>query len=122
MKNVAVLDDVIGALKPHLPRVLGALLAAAGDEIRIRNCLGADEALLEIGVDDAGGLRRLGAVPHRPGMRFLRADREEGDEIEQAIAGVDDAREAGLAEAERREILRLLALVAERRDLGLDRG
>ena len=58
MHDVAVADDVIGAFEAHLAGVLGALLAAMGDEIVIGNGLGADEALLEIGMDAAGGLRR----------------------------------------------------------------
>src|SRR6185437_12548716 len=110
VKNVAVLDDVIGAFQTHLAGILRALLAAAGDEVLISDGLGPDEALLEIGVDHACGLRRLRAVPHGPGMRFFRPDGEESDEIEQAIAGMDDAREAGLAEAQRLEIVGLLGL------------
>ena len=62
MHDVAVLHDVVGAFEAHLAGVLGALLAAAGDEIGVGDRLGADEALLEIAVDDAGGLRRLGAA------------------------------------------------------------
>src|SRR5579863_1660183 len=65
--------------------------------------LGADEALFEIGVDDAGRLRRLGAARDGPGMRLLGPDREKRDEIEQAIAGANDARQARLFEAERLE-------------------
>ena len=53
MHDVAVMDDVIGAFETHLPGILGALLAAAGDEIGVGDRLGADEALLEIGMDDA---------------------------------------------------------------------
>src|SRR3546814_3301540 len=49
--------------------------------------LGADEAAFEVGVDDAGGLRRLGALLDRPGPRFLRPRREEGDEVEELVAG-----------------------------------
>src|ERR1700761_6424143 len=122
VKDIAVLNDIFGTFEAHLARVLRALLAAIGDEVVIGDGLGADEALLEIGVDHARGLRRLGAVPHRPGMRFFRSDGEEGDEIEQAIAGMDDARETRLAKPQRREIFGFLGLIAELRDLGLDRG
>ena len=62
--------------------------------------LGADEAALEIGVDLAGRLGRLGAACDRPGARFLGAGGEEGDQAEQLVAGADDAGEAGLLEAE----------------------
>src|SRR6476661_4197926 len=77
MHDVAVLDDVFRTFEPHLAGILGALLAAAGDEILIGDGLGADEALLEIRVDDAGGLRRLAAPRNRPRLRLLRTDGEE---------------------------------------------
>src|SRR5438128_300145 len=121
MHDVAVLDDVLRAFEPHLARILGALLAVARDEILIGDGLGADEAFLEIGVDDAGRLRRLAAPRNRPGLRFLRADGEEGHEVEQRIAGANDAGEAGLGEAERGQVFALLGLVAELCYLGLDR-
>src|SRR5579883_3433288 len=62
VQDVAVLNHVIGAFEPQLAGFLGALLAAMGDEIGIGDGLGADEALLEIAVDDARRLRRLGAL------------------------------------------------------------
>ncbi len=58
MENIAVLDQVFLAFGPHFARFLGALFAAAGDEVVIGDGLGADEAVLEIGMDDAGGLGR----------------------------------------------------------------
>ena len=95
-QDVAVLDDIVLALGAHPARLLGAGLAAVADEILIGDGLGADEAALEIGVDDAGGLGRLGAFLDRPGARFLGAGGEEGDQMEQVVAGADDAGEAGL--------------------------
>ena len=59
MHDVAVVDDVVGAFEAHLAGVLGALLAAVRDEILVGDGLGADEALLEIGVD----ARRPPAAP-----------------------------------------------------------
>ena len=75
MHDVAVGDDIVLAFEPHLAGVARAGLAAAGDVIVVGDRLGADEALLEIGVDDAGGLRRLGAAGDGPGARLLRARR-----------------------------------------------
>src|SRR5260370_17099768 len=79
MHHVAVLDDVIGAFEPHLAGILGALLAAAGDKIGVGDGFGPDKASLEIGVDDRGGLWRLGAAGHGPGARLLGAGGEIGD-------------------------------------------
>src|SRR4051812_35423957 len=101
MEDVAVLDDILLAFEPHLAGVLGTLLTLAGDEIRIGDGFGADEALLEIGVDDAGRFRRAAAGAQGPGMRLLGADGEEGEEAEQAVAGADDAVEPRLRETER---------------------
>ena len=61
--HVAVGDDVFLAFVARLAGVLRRLLAAEADEVVVGDGLGADEALLEIGVDDAGRLRRLGAAP-----------------------------------------------------------
>src|SRR3546814_16267748 len=79
--------------------------------------LGADEAAFEVGVDDAGGLRRLGALLDRPGPRFLRPRREEGDEVEELVAGADDAGKAGFLQP---QILQELGPVGRvhGRDLG----
>ena len=81
MHDVAVADDVLLAFEPHLAGVLGAGFAAERDVVVVGDRLGADEAFLEIRVDDAGRLRALGAALDRPGARFLRADGEVGDEI-----------------------------------------
>src|SRR5207237_10089600 len=121
MHDVAVLDDVIGAFEAHLAGILGALLAATGDEIGIGDRLGADKALLEIAVDDAGGLRRLGAARDRPGARLLWARREKGDQIEERVSGADHLVEPGFAEAKRGEKLRPLGGVGEDGELGFDR-
>src|SRR5690349_21434752 len=71
---------------------------------------------------DAGGLRRLGVLRHRPGARLLGPDGEEGDEVEQAISGVDDASEARLVQVEMLEEFALLGLVGELRHFRLDGG
>src|SRR5215472_14712138 len=99
--HIAVLNDVIGAFETHAAGVLRPLLAAIGGEVGKGDRLGANEALLEIAVDLAGRLRRLGAVLDGPGMRLLWARGEERDQAQQPITGADDAGEAGLLEPER---------------------
>ena len=72
------LHDVLPALEPHLAALLRALLALARDVVGERDHLGADEALLEIGVDHARRLRRRRAGVNRPRAHFLRPGREVG--------------------------------------------
>ena len=67
--DVAVLDDVVAALQAHPALLLCPLLAAEPDEIVVGDDLGADEAALEIGVDDARRLR----ARWRPDARSRRA-------------------------------------------------
>ena len=57
MQNVAVLDQIFLAFQPQLAGIARAGLALQRDVVRIGDGLGADEALLEIRVDDAGGCR-----------------------------------------------------------------
>ena len=72
-----------------------SLPTAVGDEIRIGNGLGANEATLEVGVDHAGG-HGCGVAPmDRPGAHLLFAGREVRLEAEQMIAGADQPIESG---------------------------
>ena len=58
MHHVAVLDDVILAFEAELAGIARAGFAVTRHIIVIGDGFGTDEAVLEIGVDDAGGLRR----------------------------------------------------------------
>src|SRR5258708_36709791 len=78
--HVAVADDVILALEPEFSRFTCAGFAVTRDVIVIGDRFSADEALLEIGMDDARRLRRAGAARDRPGARLFRAGGEIGDE------------------------------------------
>ena len=75
MHHVAVSDDVFLAFEAELAGIAGAGFAVQRDVVLIRDRLGADKALLEVGVDHAGGPRRLGAAIDGPGARFLRTHR-----------------------------------------------
>src|SRR5205085_3770695 len=91
VQHVAVLDDVLLAFGAHSAGLPGALLAPERDEVVERDRLGADEAALEVGVDDAGGLRRRVADVDRPGAHFLGAGGEVGLQAEQRERGADQA-------------------------------
>lgn len=62
VEDVAVLDHVVLAFRTLLAGLLGTLLALVGDEVIEADRLGADEAPLEIGVDDARRLWRSVAL------------------------------------------------------------
>src|SRR5271166_2029562 len=119
--HVAVGDDIVLAFEPELAGLARARFAAKGRVVVVSDGLGPDEAALEIAMDDAGGLRRLGALLDRPGARLLRPDGEEGDEVQERIASADDAIEARLGEADRLEIVFLLGQ-RQNCDLALDLG
>ena len=75
MHHVAVGDDVVLAFQAELARIARAGFALARDIIVIGDGFGADEALLEIGVDDAGGLRRASSPWSRSRRGFPSARR-----------------------------------------------
>src|ERR1700733_8741578 len=119
MHDVAVLHNVIFALKPHPAGVARSGFSAACHVIVVSDGLGADKATLEIGVNDASGLRRLRSAGNSPGPRLLRPGGEESDEIEQRIAGADKPIGAGLGQFPCSHIT--LALIArERGDLSFN--
>src|SRR3569832_2462182 len=81
--HVTVLHDVVLAFQPPLAGLFGLLLAAAGDEVVIRDDLGADEAALEIGVDHAGGLRCGGAEQKKPNTHHKNTNKKKSLQAEQ---------------------------------------
>src|SRR5690606_19224610 len=62
--DIALLDDVLLAFQAQPAGFLRASLAFVLDEVVVGDHFGADEAALEIGVDDTRRLRRGGAYLH----------------------------------------------------------
>ena len=62
MHHVAVGDDVLLAFQPQLAGVARAGFARIFYVVIVGDRLGADETALEVRVNDACGLRRLGAL------------------------------------------------------------
>ena len=89
--DVAVLDYVFLAFYGHLAGFLDGGLASQRDEVVVFDHFCADESFLEVGVDDAGGLRSLGAAEEGPGTDLVRARREVGLEVEQGVGCADEA-------------------------------
>src|SRR5262245_40896698 len=78
MHHVAVGDDVFLAFEAELAGIAGTGFAVQRNIVLVGDGLGADKALLEVGVDHTSRARRLGAAMDGPGARFLRAHREIG--------------------------------------------
>uniref|UniRef100_A0A8W7PR05 Uncharacterized protein n=1 Tax=Anopheles coluzzii TaxID=1518534 RepID=A0A8W7PR05_ANOCL len=72
--DVTILDHVVAALLPVLAGGFRGRLAALFLEVGEVHHLRHDEALLEVGVDAAGRLRRLGRLLDRPSLHLLLAD------------------------------------------------
>ncbi len=119
MHHVAVGDDVFLAFQPQLAGIARTGFAGILHVVVVGDRLGADEAALEVGVDHARGLRRLGAFRDRPGTRLLRPHREIRHEVQEVVAGANETIEAGFLQAQIGE--EALALFRrQRRDLRLD--
>ena len=71
--HVAILDDIFLPFPSHLSRFLRALLPFVLEELVVRDYFGADESMLEVGLDDARRLRRGVAYMDRPRADFLRS-------------------------------------------------
>ena len=99
MQHVAVSDDIFLAFLTQLAGFFRSVFTAQANEIVIGNRLGPDKPALHIRVDFTRRIRRLGALMDGPGARFLGADGEEGDQVEQVIARADHPGEAGFVEA-----------------------
>src|SRR5262245_27490885 len=104
VQHVAVLDDVVLAFESELAGIARARFAIERDVIVVGDCLGAYEALLEIGVDDARRLLRPRASRHGPGASLLGPGGEIGDETEHLVALADQPVEPGLGQPKLGEI------------------
>src|SRR5674476_1093754 len=108
LDDVAVGHDVVLALDAGLAGGAGGGNGAEGDEVVVRDDFGLDEALLEVRVDDAGGLGGRGALADRPGAGLLRACREVALQAEGLEADAREHVQAGLGDTGVGEELRRL--------------
>src|SRR5215204_5493898 len=103
-QHVAVRDDVVlsfHAVESLLPRRGDR---AAGDEVVVGNRLRLDEAALEVGVDDAGRLRRSVSDLDGPGADLLFTGGEVGLQAEQMVSGADQSVHAAFLHPELTEV------------------
>ena len=112
MHDVAVLDDVLLAFDAELAGLADAGLATERNVVVVFDDLGADEAFLEVGVDDAGALRGLAAAHERPGTHLVGSGGEVGLQVEQVVGGAYQSRDAALVKSYLgQELLSLLPCV-----------
>ena len=95
--DVPVPHHVLLAFDRELPRVAAFRFAAELHVVLPPDDLGLDEALLEVGVDDAGRLRRSRPLDRRPGADLDLAGGEECLQPEELVPSADDRVEARLA-------------------------
>ena len=120
MDDIAVLHDVVLALKPQFAGLPGPLFTFARNEIIIGNDLGPDETTLEIGMDNGGGLRCGRTDSHRPGPDLFYPGGEVGLQMQQLVAGANHPVQSGLLQSHLGQELGLV-LVFELGKLRLDR-
>ena len=111
LHHVPVLHHVVLALHAGLALRAGLGDRAGLDQVVEGDDLGLDEALLEVGVDDTGGLGGGGALLDGPGAGLLGAGRQVGLQAEGVEADAGEGGEAGLLLADRLEELQRLLLV-----------
>src|SRR5438477_176774 len=88
---VAVLAHVVLAFEAEPSRLAALHLAPVASEILPADHLGADETALDVAVDLPGRLDGGRAATDRPGATLVLARGEEADQIEERVAGADEA-------------------------------
>src|SRR5690349_8017123 len=88
--HVTVRHDVLLALGARDAFLAGALPAAVGDEVRVRDRLGPNEPALEVGVNHARGDGSGIAAVDSPGANLRLAGGEVRLEPEQMITGTNE--------------------------------
>src|SRR5260370_7642948 len=109
MHDVPIGDVVFLAFEAQSAGLAGAGLAAERHIVFICDGLGADEAALEISMDDARRLGRLGAAGDGPGFRLLGSCREIREQAQETVSGADQAIDPALFNPDATHILRTLA-------------
>jgi hypothetical protein len=108
--DVAVFHDVTFAFGAELSGGFDGGFGLVLPEVRQRVNLGADEAALEVGVDDARRLRRCGADRNFPGTDLLGAGGEKRVQAQELLRLAGERRERGLFEAHAFEHFLLVGL------------
>src|SRR5262249_29833753 len=100
MQDIAVFHHILLAFETEFARITCARFALELNVIVIGDGFRANESLLEIRMDDAGGLWRTRALHHGPGTRLHWSGGEKSDETKKRIARTDHLVQAGLGKSE----------------------
>lgn len=119
---VAVADDIILALNPHLAGSPDGGLSLIVHIVIVFDDLGADETPLEIRVDHTGRLGSLVALAYGPRTALVSSGREEGLQAEEAIGALDEADHSRLFKSELFEEHLPVVVVLNLRDVRLCPG
>ncbi len=98
--DVAILNLIILTLNSEFASLTASGLTLESHVVVIFDDLGADEALLKVGMDDACGLGSLVASVESPSADLLRTDSEESAQIENAIGSANKLSHATLFQTE----------------------
>ena len=100
MHDIAVLNNVVLALDAHLACFADSGLRAILDIVVVLDDLGADKALLKVGVDDTRTLWSLPTLLIRPGLHLHFASGDKGFKVQQGVGLLDKAVDATLLQAQ----------------------
>src|ERR1700691_370524 len=88
LEDITVHYFVLLAFDPQLADVASGRPRAQLEQLVPVHDLRTDKATLEVGMDDAGALRRLGARPERPGPALFVPGGEKGTPAEQTVGSL----------------------------------
>ena len=89
MNDVAVLDDIVFALKSELAGLFTFRLTAQNNKVIVSNHLGTDKSALDVAMNLPCSFARDGSLSDRPGADLVFARRKKTDQIQQPVRRPD---------------------------------
>src|SRR5678815_4998724 len=89
MNDIAVLDDIIFALKSELAGLFTFRLTAQNNKVIVSNHLGTDKSALDIAMNLPCSFTRGGSLGDRPGADLVFARRKKAYQIQQPVRRPD---------------------------------
>src|SRR4030095_7074960 len=89
MNDVAVLDDVVFALKSEFASLFTLRLTPQNNKVIVSNHLSTDKSTLDVAMNLSGGFARDGSLSDRPGADLVFAGRKKAYQIQQPVRRLD---------------------------------